>query len=196
MITVIRSELYRLATTRSSALSLSAFSLSGAVLSVFGADFWALLAGVGAFGFGAAGVSQHYLHHTVVLLHLARPRRVSVLAGQLVTALIVSLGFTAASGLAVPILWNWEWYAVTLVVAPLMAVFGAAAAAIARRATFLFVGCTAWVVFVEAMYGKLQEPSRSRHTWTPPRGTWASCYSCWAGPWRRSPVRSSRSAGT
>jgi hypothetical protein len=158
MIAVIRSELYRLATTRSSALSLSAFSIFGASLSVFGADFWALLAGVGAFGFGVTGVSQHYQHRTAVLLCLARPQRVSVLAGQLITTFVLSLGLTAVSGLIVPILWNWKWYLVTLMVAPLMAVFGAAAAAIVRRATFLFVGCTAWIVFVEAMYGKLREP--------------------------------------
>jgi ABC-2 type transport system ATP-binding protein len=158
MIAVIRSDLYRLATTRSSALSLSAVSVCGVMLSVVGADFWALLAGVGAFGFGATGVSQHYQHRTALLLFLARPQRVSVLAGQLVTALVVSLGFTAVSGLIVPILWNWKWYLVTLMVAPLMAVFGAAMATIARRGTFLFVGCTAWIVFVEAMYGKLQEP--------------------------------------
>jgi len=37
-------------------------------------------------------------------------------------------------------------------------VLGAAAAVIARSATFLFVGFAAWIVFVEAMYGKLQEP--------------------------------------
>jgi len=45
-----------------------------------------------------------------------------------------------------------------VVVAPLMAVLGAAGAAIARSATFLFVGFATWIVFVEAMYGKLQEP--------------------------------------
>jgi hypothetical protein len=158
VIAVVRSELYRLSTVRSSALSLAVFTAAGVVFSMIGSDFWALLAGVGAFGFGATGISQHYQHRTAVLLYLARPRRIRVLAAQLVTALIVSLGYTVVSGLLVLIQGNRERYLITVVVAPLMAVLGAAGAAIARSATFLFVGFATWIVFVEAMYGKLQEP--------------------------------------
>jgi len=158
MIAVVRSELYRLSTTRSNALSLAIFSGLGVALGTIGADFWALLAGVGAFGFGVTGISQHYQHRTAVLLYLARPRRILVLLAQLVTAVIVSVGFTAVSGAVVLIQGDRDRYLITLVVAPIMAVLGAAAAAIARSATFLFVGFAAWILFVEAMYGKLQQP--------------------------------------
>jgi hypothetical protein len=158
MIAVVRSELYRLSTVRSSALSLFLFTAFGIILSVVGADFWALLAGAGAFGLGATGVSQHYQHRTVVLLYLTRPRRIRVLLGQLITALIVSLGFTAVSGVVVLIQGDRERYLITLVVAPLMALLGAAGAAIARNATFLFIGFGTWILFVEAMYGKMQQP--------------------------------------
>jgi len=158
MIAVVRSELYRLSTIRSTAWSLVAFTAAGILLGTVGADFWALLAGVGAFGFGVTGVSQHYQHRTAVLLYLARPRRILVLLAQLITAVLVSLAFTAVSGAVVLIQGDRERYLITLVVAPIMAVLGAAAAAIARSATVLFVGFAAWILFVEAMYGKLQEP--------------------------------------
>jgi len=158
MIAVVRSELYRLSTVRSSAMSLSVFSAFGILLSLVGSDFWALLAGVGAFGFGVTGVSQHFQHRTAVLLYLARPRRIRVLFGQLVTAVIVSFVFTAVSGGVVLIQGSRERYLITLVVAPLMAVLGAAGAAIVRSSTFLFVGFATWILFVEAMYGKMQEP--------------------------------------
>lgn len=158
MITVVRSELYRLATIRSSAISLAVFTGLGIVLSMIGSDFWALLAGVGAFGLGVTGVSQHYQHRTAVLLYLARPQRIRVLLAQLVTTLIVGTGFAVVSGLLVLIQGNRERYLITLVVAPLMALLGAAAAAIVRSATFLFIGFATWVLFVEAMYGKMQEP--------------------------------------
>lgn len=158
MIEVVRSELYRLSTVRSSAMSLAVFTAAGILLSLVGSDFWALLAGVGAFGFGVTGVSQHYQHRTAVLLYLARPRRLRVLLGQLVTALIVSVGFTAVSGGVVFVQGSRERFLITLVVAPILALLGAAAAAIVRSATFLFVGFAVWVIFVEAMYGKMQEP--------------------------------------
>lgn len=158
MIAVVRSELYRLATVRSSALSLAVFTAFGILLSMIGSDFWALLAGVGAFGFGATGIAQHYQHRTAVLLYVARPRRIRVLLAQLVTTVLVSLGFAVVSGLLVLIQGNRERYLMTLTVVPLMALLGAAGAAIARSATFLFVGFATWVLFVEAMYGKMQEP--------------------------------------
>jgi hypothetical protein len=158
MIAVVRSELYRLSTVRSSAMSLAVFSAFGVLLSMIGSDFWALLAGVGAFGFGATGISQHYQHRTAVLLYLARPHRIRVLLGQLVTSVIVSVGFTVVSGLLVALQGNRERYLITVAVVPFMALLGAAGAAIARSATFLFVGFATWVLFVEAMYGKMQEP--------------------------------------
>lgn len=158
MTAVVRSELYRLSTVRSSALSLAVFTGAGIVLSMVGSDFWALLAGVGAFGFGATGIAQHYQHRTAVLLYLARPHRIRVLLGQLLTTLIVSLAFTVVSGALVLIQGNRERFLITVVVAPIMALLGAAGAAIARSATFLFVGFATWILFVEAMYGKLQEP--------------------------------------
>jgi hypothetical protein len=158
VIAVVRSELYRLSTVRSSAMSLALFAGLGICLSMIGSDFWALLAGVGAFGFGATGISQHYQHRTAVLLYLARPQRIRVLLAQLVSTLIVSLGFTVVSGLLVLIQGNPERYLITVLVAPIMALLGAAGAAVARSATFLFVGFATWILFVEAMYGRMQEP--------------------------------------
>ena len=158
MIAVVRSELHRLSTVRSSAMSLSVFTAAGVLLSMIGSDFWALLAGVGAFGFGATGIAQHYQHRTAVLLYLARPQRIRVLLGQFVTAVIVSLGFTVVSGLLVLLQGNRERFLITVAVVPFMALLGAAGAAIARSATYLFVGFATWVLFVEAMYGKMQEP--------------------------------------
>ena len=158
MIAVVRSELYRLSTTRSSAMSMAVVSALGITLGTVSADFWALIAGAGAFGFGAIGVTQHFQHRTAVLLYLTRQRRIPVLLAQLVTAVIVSLGFTAVSGASVLARGYHEEYLTTLVVAPIMAVLGAAGGAIARSATVLFVGFTAWIVFVEAAYGRMQEP--------------------------------------
>ncbi|GAA1765076.1 hypothetical protein [Luedemannella helvata] len=158
MIAVVRSELYRLSTTRSSAMSLAVVSALGITLGTVSADFWALIAGAGAFGFGAIGVTQHFQHRTAVLLYLTRQRRIPVLLAQLVTALIVSVGFTAVSGASVLARGYHEEYLTTLLVAPVMAVLGAAGGAIARSATVLFVGFTAWIVFVEAAYGRMREP--------------------------------------
>src|SRR6185436_1589853 len=90
--------------------------------------------------------------------YLARPQRIRVLLAQLVTALLVSLGFTLVSGLLVLIQGNPERYLITVLVAPIMALLGAAGAAVARSATFLFVGFATWILFVEAMYGRMQEP--------------------------------------
>lgn len=158
MIAVVRSELYRLSTIRSSAMSIAVFTGFGILLSMISSDMWALLAGVGAFGLGVTGVSQHYRHRTAVLLCLARPRRALVLLAQLVTTLLVGFAFTAVSGALVLIQGNRERYLITLVVAPLMALLGAALAAVVRSATFLFIGFATWTLFVEAMYGRMQEP--------------------------------------
>jgi hypothetical protein len=158
MIAVIRSELYRMATIRSVAVTLWAFCALGIVLSVLGSEFWALLAGVGAFGIGVTGVAQHFQHRTAILLYLGRPQRIRVLAGQLITAVLVSEVFTAVSGGVVLVQGNRERYAVTLLVAPLMTVLGAATAAVVRRATVLFIGFAMWILFVEAMYGRLEKP--------------------------------------
>jgi len=72
MITLVRSELYRMATIRSSWVSIA---LYGAVLASFGvldANWWALFAGIGAFGIAVLTVAQHYQQKTVALSYLER----------------------------------------------------------------------------------------------------------------------------
>jgi hypothetical protein len=64
----------------------------------------------------------------------------------------------ARAGGTVLVQGNQERYLITLAVAPVMALLGAALAAVVRSATFLFIGFTTWNVFVEAMHGKMQEP--------------------------------------
>jgi hypothetical protein len=158
MIAVVRSDLYRLFTIRSSAVALAVLGAAGNFFGVISADMWALLAGVGAFGFGVTGMTQHYQHRTAVLLYLARPRRASVLLGQLVTTVIVGFGFAALSGVSVLLHGDLDVYLRTLMVVPIMAVLGAATAAIVRRAVPLVVGFGVWVIFIEAMFGKMEQP--------------------------------------
>ena len=158
MIALVRSELYRLATIRSSWLSIAVFASLGIVFGWFSADMWALLAGMGAFGLAVTAVCQHHQHRTAVLLRFSRPRRTLVLAGQVAAAAIVTTVFAAVSGLSVLLHGELEQYRNTLLVVPVMAVFGAANAAMLRRSSFLFVGFSAWLLFVEGLIGKLAAP--------------------------------------
>ncbi|MFI5930765.1 hypothetical protein [Actinoplanes sp. NPDC051494] len=158
MITLIRSELYRMATIRSSWVSIAAFGTLGLSLGIISADMWGLMAGIGSFGLAVMGVTQHYQHRTAILLYLARPRRLLVLLAQLVTAVLVAVVFTALSGITTLMQGESAYYRRTLTVAAVMAVFGAASAAIARRAAYLFIGFSAWVLLIEGMYGGLTLP--------------------------------------
>jgi len=158
VIALVRSEVYRLATIRSSWVSMALFAALGMLFGLLSADMWALLAGVGAFGLAVMAVCQHHQHGTAVLLHLARPRRTLVLAGQLVTVVLVTTAFAAVSGLLVLMGGEATQYGNTLLVVPVMAVFGAANAAVLRRSTYLFIGYSAWFVFIEGLLGKLAAP--------------------------------------
>jgi hypothetical protein len=158
MIALIRSELYRVVTVRSSWLSLAIFGTLGLLFGAFDGGAWALLAGVAAFSLAVMQVAQHHQHRTAVLLHLARPRRTIVLLGQLVTGVFVAVAFAALSGAAVLATSELTRYRDTLVVVPVMAVFGAATAAIVRRPTWLFLGAAGWLIFVEGLIGRMDAP--------------------------------------
>ncbi|MFY1688638.1 hypothetical protein [Plantactinospora sp. WMMB782] len=158
MIALVRSELYRMATIRSSWVSIAVFGVLGALFGAVNVDAWALLAGMGAFGFGVLGVSQHFQHRTAVLLYLARPNRLTTLLGQLLAGIVVALAFAAVSGVTVLAKGDLTQYRNTLTVVPLLAVFGAANAAVLRRPTWLFLGYAGWFVFVEGLLGRLTAP--------------------------------------
>ncbi|MEN3614957.1 hypothetical protein AAH979_36180 [Plantactinospora sp. ZYX-F-223] len=158
MIALVRSELYRMATIRSSWVSIAVFSVLGALFGAVNVDAWALLAGMGAFGLAVLGVTQHFQHRTAVLLYLARPARLLTLLGQVVASVIVAVGFAAVSGVTVLAKGDLTQYRNTLTLVPVMAVFGAANAAVVRRPTWLFLGYAGWFVFVEGLLGRLSAP--------------------------------------
>lgn len=158
MIALVRSELYRVVTIRSSLFSLAVLGGLGLLIGWFNVDAWELLAGIGAFGLGVMHVAQHHQHRTAVLLHLARPRRLTVLAGQLVTTVLVAVGFAVLSGAGVVARGEVTQFRDTLTVVPLMALFGAANAAVLRRPTWVFLGWTGWFLFVEGLLGRLTAP--------------------------------------
>ncbi|MFI2713575.1 hypothetical protein ACH495_25970 [Micromonospora sp. NPDC018662] len=155
---VIRSDVYRTATIRSSRISLLVLAVLAALLGWVNVDAWGLLAGMAAFGLAAMVVAQHHQHRTAVLLYLAVPRRVAVLAGQLVAAAVVATGFVAVSGLTLLARGEPDRYRHLLLVAPVMAVFGAAGAAVVRRSTWLLLGSAGWFVFVEGLLTRLEAP--------------------------------------
>ncbi|MFD2767478.1 hypothetical protein [Micromonospora eburnea] len=158
MIALIRSELYRVATIRSGWVSIVAFSALGALFGWYDTDAWGLLAGMGALWLAVMVVGQHHQHRTAFLLYLARTNRVLVLISQLVSSIIVAVGVVATSGVLVLAKGEVAQYRNVLTVVPIMAVFGAASAAIVRRATWLLIGYAGWFVFVEGVVGRLAAP--------------------------------------
>ncbi|MEW2426576.1 hypothetical protein AB0877_01045 [Micromonospora sp. NPDC047644] len=158
MIAILRSDIYRTLTIRSTSVSLTVLIILGLLLGAVNIDAWALLAGVGAFGFAAMIVAQHYQHRTAFLLYLSQPRRMVVLGGQLVAAIVVATVFVAASGLAVLIRGESGPYKDVLTVVPIMAVLAASCASIVRRSTWLLLGSAGWFVFVEGLIGRLKLP--------------------------------------
>ncbi|GIM96569.1 hypothetical protein [Paractinoplanes toevensis] len=156
MITLIRSELYRMATIRSSWVSLALYGAVAASFGILEATFWALFAGLGAFGIAALTVAQHFQHRTVALLYLARPKRLTVLFAQVLTTVLVAWLFAALTGVPVLLKGQSQPYNDTLIVVPVMAVFGAAVAAIVRRASWLLFGFAVWFVIVEGIIGKME----------------------------------------
>jgi hypothetical protein len=158
MLVLVRSELYRMATIRSSWVSIVLFGALAATFGTMNADWWALFAGVGAFGISVLTVAQHYQHRTVALVFLARPKRFPVLMAQVITTVAVAWALAAVSGITVLIHGGHLAYRHTLTVVPIMAVFGAATAAIVRRSSWLFLGFAGWFIVVEGLAGKLKWP--------------------------------------
>jgi hypothetical protein len=158
MITLVRSELYRMATIRSSWVSIVLFGAVAASFGVLDGYWWAMFAGVGTFGISVLTVAQHYQHRTVALLYLARPKRFPVLIAQVITTVAVTWGFTAVTGITVLLDGGDRTYRHTLVVVPIMAVFGTATAAIVRRSSWLLFGFALWFVLVEGLAGQLKWP--------------------------------------
>ncbi|MDO3702045.1 hypothetical protein Q3W71_10190 [Micromonospora sp. C28SCA-DRY-2] len=152
------SELYRALTIRSSRISIVGFGVLGMLFGALNIDAWGLLAGMGAFGLAVMIVAQHHQHRTVVLLYLARPQRVLVLVGQVVTSVVVALGFAAISGVTVVARGEASRYQDILTVVPIIAVFAAANAAVVRRPTWLFLGYAGWFVFVEGLVARFEAP--------------------------------------
>ncbi|MEU8422257.1 hypothetical protein AB0C15_15425 [Micromonospora sp. NPDC048835] len=158
MISILRSDLYRTVTIRSSVVSLVVLSLLVLLVGAVNIDAWALMAGMGAFGFAAMVVAQHYQHRTAVLLYLSQPRRMVVLGGQLAAATVVATGFVATSGLAVLIRGDAGPYRDLVTVVPILAILAGSCASVVRRSTWLFLGAAGWFVFVEGLVGRLQLP--------------------------------------
>jgi hypothetical protein len=158
MIAVLRSELYRSMTIRSSWVSMSVFAFLGLMLGFLSSDMWALMAGLGAFGIAVMSTAQHYQHRTAVLLFLGHPRRLTALAGQAVAAAVVAVVVALVSSFTVVSSGHTEQFRSTMTVVPLMALFGVANATVIRRPTWLFAGYAFWLIFVEGLIGKLEEP--------------------------------------
>jgi hypothetical protein len=156
MITLIRSELYRMATIRSSWVSLALYGAVAASFGILEASFWALFAGLGAFGIAALTIAQHFQHRTIALLYLARPKRLTVLLAQVLTTVLVASLFAALTGIPVLLKGQHQPFNDTLTVVPVMAVFGAGVAAIVRRASWLLFGFAVWFVIVEGIIGKME----------------------------------------
>jgi hypothetical protein len=156
MIALVRSELYRMATIRSSWLSVALFGFSAAAFGVLNPYAWSLFAGIGAFGISVLGVTQPFQHRTVALLYLARPKRLPVLLALVVTAVAVAWAMAALSGVTVLAKGGHAAYDHTLAVVPIMAVFGAALASIVRRSSWLLIGFAVWFIVVEILLGKLE----------------------------------------
>jgi hypothetical protein len=158
MIAVLRSELYRSLTIRSSWVSLAGFATLAALTGWFSEEFWMLFAGLGAFGMAVMITSQHYQHRTAILVFLGQPHRLRVLAVQCLVAILYGLLLTAVSGVAVASSGYTEQYLSTLTVVPLIAVFGVANATIVRRPLWLLAGWLGWFFFAEGLIGRLEEP--------------------------------------
>jgi hypothetical protein len=157
MIAVLRSELYRVLTIRSSWVTLALATAAAAMFGFLGPDSWAMLAGLGAFAVAAIVTTSNYQHGTVVLLYLGEPRRLRALAAQALVGVVLATVPAALSGLfALGV--ATDRYTATMVVVPLMALFGVANAVIIRHTTWLLAGWGAWLVFVEGVIGKLEEP--------------------------------------
>jgi ABC-2 type transport system ATP-binding protein len=158
MIAVLRSEVYRTLALRSGWVSIAVSIFLGVLFGWFDTAFWSLFAGLGAFGLAVVTTAQHYQHRTAVLLFLGQPRRLRILAAQCVGAAGFAVVIAVVSGLPVLSDDDADRFLSTLLVVPLMAVFGVANATVVRHPLWLFSGYAGWVVFIEALIGKLEGP--------------------------------------
>ncbi|GAA0420790.1 hypothetical protein Aca07nite_11290 [Actinoplanes capillaceus] len=156
MIAVLRSELYRTATVRSSILALIVFGIVAATAGYLSDSFWALFAGIGTFGIAVMVTCQHYQHRTAMLLFLGEPNRLKILAAQSLVAMLLGVLLVGVSGIAVVASGEPERYLSTLAVSPLLAIFGVANATIVRRPLWLIAGWLAWLLFVEGIIYNLE----------------------------------------
>jgi hypothetical protein len=165
MITLVRSELHRMVTIRSSWASIILFGCLAAAFGTLEAYWWAFFAGVGSFVISVLIVTQHFQHRTITLLYLAQPRRGIVLLALVLTSALVAWLLAAVSGITVLATDSTKFYQSatqaylnTLLVVPIMAVFGAALAVIVRRTAWIFSGFGLWFIVVEGLLGQMKWP--------------------------------------
>lgn len=154
MIAVIRSEFHRGVTVRSSWLALIGFTFMAAMFGWFSKDFWSLFAGVGAFGIAMMTTAQHYQHRTAVLLFLGRPQRWQVLIAQCLVTGLFAMVLALGSGIAVLVAGPVSQYLATVLVSPLMAVFGVLCTTVVRRPLWLIAGTFVWLLFAEGLINR------------------------------------------
>jgi|1185.fasta_scaffold37564_2 hypothetical protein len=157
MISVLKSELYRLGTIRSWWLSVLGAGVLTTAVTLLGDAAWAVVLGMAVFGFGVVFGTQHYQHRTAVLMFLAQPRRVRALVGQTLVFAFGATAFAVVTG--VPMLAvEPQSYVTTVVVTPFLAIFAVANAAILRRPIFILAGYGGWFFVVEVLLGRLELP--------------------------------------
>jgi hypothetical protein len=151
MTEVIRAELYRMYTLRSWRLALPAAALICLLAGLADTGAWTFLVGTMVFLLGVVGGAQHYQHRTAILLFLARPKRLTVLAGQAVAYGLVGGAFAGLTGVGALANGDFAQYAFTGIAAALMTVFAVANAAILRRPVWIIIGYGLWFVIVELL---------------------------------------------
>jgi hypothetical protein len=158
VIAVVRSELYRTLTVRSSWVSMTLAAALGLGFGTISPDFWGLFAGMGAYGVAVMTTAQQYQHRTATLLFLGQPRRLRALAAQCVATALIALALAAVSGFTVLSSGLGQAFQATLLVVPLIALFGVAVATVVRRLNWILLGSIAWLILAEGLIGKLDAP--------------------------------------
>ncbi|MBM2615546.1 hypothetical protein JIG36_08205 [Actinoplanes sp. LDG1-06] len=158
MIPVLRSELHRTLTVPSSWISIGAAVVLGMSFALFSVDFWSLFAALGVFGIAVVTTTQHYQHHTAMLLFLGQPKRWVAFLAQCVAAILIGLVVAAVSGITTILSGDFVQFAGTMAAVPLLAIFGVASATVVRRPVPLFIGYGTWFVFLEGLWFRFEEP--------------------------------------
>ncbi|MFC4069476.1 hypothetical protein [Actinoplanes subglobosus] len=155
MIAVVRSELYRSVSIMSSWLAMIGFAFMAALFGWFSKEAWSLFAGLGAFGIAVTVTAQHYQHRTIVQVLLNQPHRWRVLIAQCFSAAVLGTALTAVSGVAVLLGESAAHYRSTVLVAPVMAVFGTLCTVVVRHPMWLLGGVFAWLLFAEGLINRM-----------------------------------------